>query len=436
MVLKWLKDAVKVVQQRKKKLEKEKERQLALIEKMYDNIEARDALLQKQESGSEHSFFDASSILKFWILGAVVVYFAYIAFKTLDVIYLILAAFVISMIMNAPITFFSKYMNRGLSIALAYFIVLSVLIVILVIILPFIINQLIDIIKILVTQINYFQELVRQHWLQVVIEEYMRLPSLLKEYIISTINSQSLSATLQTNLLDNMSQIISTWTTYASNLGSFAFKLVWWIFTTITQSMILFLLAVFFSIEKENVINFISSLAGTKKHHTYVKLQKMYAKLWLRLKWQLLVCLYVWTMMTILFALFGRIFGIRIPNIWMLWIVAGITNFIPYIWPFIGMTTVWLVAIVSWGRKATLLVLSIYILVNQSENNVLTPIIMNKTLGVSALLTFICMLLWGLVFGFIWILLSVPIAVILTMVFERSDVRIPESSKHHQEEKK
>ncbi|MBP6086016.1 AI-2E family transporter [Patescibacteria group bacterium] len=35
----------------------------------------------------------------------------------------------------------------------------------------------------------------------------------------------------------------------------------------------------------------------------------------------------------------------------------------------------------------------IYTLVNQSENNVLTPIIMNKTLGVSALLIFICMLM-------------------------------------------
>jgi predicted PurR-regulated permease PerM len=44
---------------------------------------------------------------------------------------------------------------------------------------------------------------------------------------------------------------------------------------------------------------------------------------------------------------------------------------------------------------------------------------MNKTLGVSALLIFICMLLGGIVFGFVGVLLAVPIAVILTMAFDK-----------------
>ena len=78
-----------------------------------------------------------------------------------------------------------------------------------------------------------------------------------------------------------------------------------------------------------------------------------------------------------------------------------------------------LVTLIAWGRKAGILVLIIYVLVNQSENNVLTPIIMNKTLWVSALLIFICMLLGWLIFGFIWVLLAVPIAVILTMAFDK-----------------
>ncbi|MBP6086015.1 hypothetical protein KA478_02290 [Patescibacteria group bacterium] len=70
-------------------------------------------------------------------------------------------------------------------------------------------------------------------------------------------------------------------------------KLVTGLFTTIAQAMILFVMAVFFSVEKEGVINFISSLAGTRKNHMYVKMQKMYAKLGLRLKGQTFVCIYV-----------------------------------------------------------------------------------------------------------------------------------------------
>jgi len=57
------------------------------------------------------------------------------------------------------------------------------------------------------------------------------------------------------------------------------------------------------------------------------------------------------------------------------------------------MATASLVTLVAGGWQAALLVLLAYVLVNQSENNILTPIIMNKTLGVSALLIFICMLL-------------------------------------------
>ncbi|MEI7478294.1 MAG: hypothetical protein WCJ81_07605 [bacterium] len=70
-----------------------------------------------------------------------------------------------------------------------------------------------------------------------------------------------MASTLQNNILDNMSQIISAGTSYATNLGSFAVKLVTGVFTTLFQAIILFCLSIFFSLEKEQVINFISSLA-------------------------------------------------------------------------------------------------------------------------------------------------------------------------------
>lgn len=387
---------------------------------MYQHLEEKDVVLQEKEK--HHAQFTTNSMIKFWILGALVAYFAYIAFKTLDVIYLILAAFVISMVMEAPIAFFSKRMPRGLAIWVAYFLILLFLFIVSVVVLPFVFNQLAEIIKIAITKINDFQVLLKTEWLETIIQEYLRLPSILKGYLIQSIQSQSFLSTLQTNLQDNISQIISTGSSYASDLGGFAVQLVTWVFSTIVQAMILFLMSVFFSAEKEGVIHFIASLAGTRKNHMYVKLQKMYAKLGLRLKGQSFVCLYVGVMVVVLFALASWIFGVKIPNISTLWVIAGLMNFIPYIWPFIGMIIATLVTLIAGGWKAGALVLAIYVLVNQSENNILTPIIMNKTLGVSALLIFICMLLWGLIFGFIWVLLAVPIAVILTMAFDETEI--------------
>lgn len=376
--------------------------------------------IELQEREKKHSQFGSNFILKFWILGALVAYFGYILFKTLDIVYLILAAFIISMIMDAPITFFSRRMPRGLAIALAYLLVLWFLFLIIVVVLPFLVNQLTEVLKLGIDKINQFQDLLKTQWLQSVIQNNISLPASIKNYILQGMNNAEFMSWLQTNIQSNISQIVTTWTSYVTNLWWFAVKLVTGIFTTIAQALILFVLAIFFSVEKEKVIYFISSLAWTKRNHMYVKLQKMYAKLWLRLKGQVIVCLYVGFLVLILFSLWSWIFGVKIPQIWSLSLIAGMMNFIPYIWPLIGMTIAALVTVVAWGWQAAVLVIAIYILVNQSENNVLTPIIMNKTLGVSALLIFICMLLGWLIFGFIWVVLAVPIAVILTMAFDKN----------------
>jgi predicted PurR-regulated permease PerM len=416
MILRRVKRTVTAFQQRKKRLEREKEKQLAAIEKMYEHAEAKDAVSRGHEKHTNQ--LNGAFALRFWIIGAFVVYFSYIIFKTLDVVYLILAAFVISMIMDAPISWFAKRMNRGLAIAIAYLLILLVVAVFMFFVMPFVVGQIADALKLLIERINDFQNVLKTNGLEYVIQNKMQLPGIIKKYILEWLHSKVVVSSLQANLQDNISQIISTSSTYATNLGSFAVKLVTSVFSTVLQWVILFFMAIFFSVEKEQVINFVSWLAGHKKNHTYVKLQKMYAKLGLWLKGQAIICLYVGVMILILYSLGSWIFGIQIPNIASLALIAGFTNLVPYIGPFIWMTIATLVVLIAWWWKAGLLALIIYILVNQSENNILTPIVMNKTLGVSPLLVFICMLLGGLIFGFIGVLLAVPISVILTMTFD------------------
>jgi predicted PurR-regulated permease PerM len=54
---------------------------------------------------------------------------------------------------------------------------------------------------------------------------------------------------------------------------------------------------------------------------------------------------------------------------------------------------------------------------------------MSKTLGVNPLLVFVCMLFGGLIMGFFGILLSVPIAVIFSIVFKLPDKPQTQSTK-------
>jgi len=57
--------------------------------------------------------------------------------------------------------------------------------------------------------------------------------------------------------------------------------------------------------------------------------------------------------------------------------------------------------------------------IQRLENNILVPLVMNKTLGVNPVVIFLSMLVGGIVMGFAGILLAVPIAVVVTMFVEK-----------------
>ena len=66
MIFKRIKTTVSSFQQRQRRLEKEKAKQLDAIEKMYQHLEEKDMALQQQEK--KHAQFTTNSMLKFWIL--------------------------------------------------------------------------------------------------------------------------------------------------------------------------------------------------------------------------------------------------------------------------------------------------------------------------------------------------------------------------------
>lgn len=60
----------------------------------------------------------------------------------------------------------------------------------------------------------------------------------------------------------------------------------------------------------------------------------------------------------------------------------------------------------------------LYTIIQQLEEKFFIPLVMNKALGVSPLLVFVGMLFGGLLMGFIGVVLAVPFAVILAIVFK------------------
>lgn len=384
--------------------------------KSYQAIEQLTAELHEEENlAGDVEPSENKRFWKFRLVGVVVVLLGYFLFQSLTIIYLIVAAFIIAMAMNNMVEFFHRKMPRGLAIGIAYFLLLLFVLSGVMIVVPFVLQQVIEMINIWLTKVYDLQQVLQDQGLEATIL-MSHLPMALKNILIETMISNDRWTNLQQALVQNMTELISVGTSYIKNAGNVAVIVLGGFFSAILQVFLVFILSIFFTIEKEKVISFLAHISGRAKY-TELKLLKLYRKLGFRLEGQLILCfaigIIVWVGLIVL-----SWFGVDLPNKFTLALIAGLTEFIPYLWPLMGMFPAILLGILGYGWEGGLAVIALYWLIQQSENNILVPMVMYQTLGISPLLILVCMIIGGSILWFIGIILAVPIAVILSILFE------------------
>lgn len=363
--------------------------------------------------------FSAGQITLFWAIGVGVIYIAYLAFQSLDLLYLILAAVLISVAMESLIQVGSRRMPRGLSIGLSYLLLILFMLTGVIIILPFILQQLSSIIGIVITYFYDMWQKINMLWLAGYIESLTRVPEFMQSYILDALRYDTMN--IQSTLMNNISSLVSTGSDYAKNLWWIALGFVGSFFSVLWQAWLVLTISVLFSLEKDSIVRFF--VYYTTKNSIQVdymskKIDLFYHKMWLWLQAQLWLCLTIAIVVYLSLAILA-LFGMPLPNMWALALMAGFTEFIPYIWPILWAIPAVIVAGSVYGIKWFLVVAVLYFIIQWLENNVLIPLLMNKSLGVSPLLIFLCVLIWGSVLWFIGILLAVPISVLVTMIVKK-----------------
>lgn len=352
---------------------------------------------------------------QFRTIGVICVIAGYFIFQSLNFVYLIITAFIIAMAIENLILYFQRWCKRGLAIGIAYILFIIFIISGVVLVVPFVVWQIVELVNSVIDQIALFQQTIQDNGLAVVIAD-SGLPGSIKSWLLDSMQEQSRVVSLQQWIVNNISQIVSVWGSSLKDAWSIAVSIVTWFFAWIFQVSLVFVCAIFFSIEKENVIHFLSNVS-TNAIRTELVVLKLYRKLGNRLQGQLILCLAVGILTGIWLTIVGWI-GINIPNKFSLALIAWLTEFIPYLGPFLGMLPALLVAWISHGFWGIVAILLLYRVIQQTENNVLVPTVMYHTLGVSPLLIFICMVVGGSILGFLWVLLAVPLAVIISILYE------------------
>ena len=109
---------------------------------------------------------------------------------------------------------------------------------------------------------------------------------------------------------------------------------------------------------------------------------------------------------------------IGLPNAVILAIFAGIMEAVPLLGPTLGAIPAGLVAF-SLSPIHVLWVIIATVIIQQLENGLLVPRVMNRTIGVRPLVTLLAMYAFGALFGVAGVLVAIPLAAIIQLMLER-----------------
>lgn len=110
--------------------------------------------------------------------------------------------------------------------------------------------------------------------------------------------------------------------------------------------------------------------------------------------------------------------GVDFPILWG--ILAFVMNFIPTIGSIIAAVPPVILSLVQFDWQIALAVVIIYLAVNTIIGNFLEPRYMGKGLGLSPLVVFLSLIIWGYIFGLVGMFLSIPLTMIVKIALEQS----------------
>ena len=160
-------------------------------------------------------------------------------------------------------------------------------------------------------------------------------------------------------------------------------------------------------------------VADENRQHAGRIMQAVTTKVGAWLMGQLLLCAVIAVGASIGLALIG------VPYFYVLGLIAGAGELIPVVGPILasapGVLMGWMIS-----PKIGLLALVYYTVQQIVENSVLVPRIMERQVGVSAVVIIVSLLIGTELFGFVGALLAVPTAAILQVVFQEYFAREPD----------
>ena len=221
--------------------------------------------------------------------------------------------------------------------------------------------------------------------------------------LVSDIGNNLVSQTTQSSSL-GLKDLIQITQQFASGASDSFINLVSTIFGGLFSFVLIVVLSFYFVVREDGVADFLCLISPSNKEKYIVGLWKRSQK---KIAYWMQGQLVLMLVISVLVYLGLTILGVK--NALMLALLAGMLEIIPIFGPVLASIPAILSAFVDGGVTASLLVVGLYIIIQQFENHLIYPLVVKKIVGVSPILVILSLIIGAKLAGFLGIILSVPI---------------------------
>ncbi|HSX18606.1 MAG TPA: AI-2E family transporter [Candidatus Saccharimonadales bacterium] len=193
-------------------------------------------------------------------------------------------------------------------------------------------------------------------------------------------------------------------TNYAQNIASYLLKSTPAVTSFLTRFVTIIFLSLYFLIDSRRLLRLFTGLVPDKREKKLLEIVDTLGAInGHYIRGNLLISVICGTV------IFFGLFALRIPFAGPLALFAAVMDLLPLIGAVIGIIPA---AIIGFALSPTIgfLVVALFLVYQQLENNVIAPNVYNRALSISPALSFIAVIVGGALFGMIGAFISLPIA--------------------------
>jgi predicted PurR-regulated permease PerM len=317
-----------------------------------------------------------------------------------DIVMLTLTAVIVAVLLTSPIRFFTRLgVRRALAVLVTILLVIGLVSLAMTVVLPPLLEQISTLVR--ETIPSAAEQLQRELTVANITERFPQMEGLLQ------------GVDLQSTLNQISSQIFERLATFSGQIFPFLGSVL----SSLLSILIVIFLAVYFIADPQTHTDGLLKLfPKTYRPRAREIMWRLYDALRNYLKAQLLLMLLIGVSTGVALLAMG------VPLYSALGTITGVFSFVPNFGPLIALIPVIAVAIINTPEKILLIIVVFYIL-QFVQSQIITPLLLGSGVNLPPALILLAQIIGGIFFGFLGLLLAVPLAAIIVVLIEEVYVK-------------